>query len=746
VSKHLERDLGLYTTITVSIGAMIGSGLFVLPGLAASKAGPSVILAYFLAGLIVLPAALSKAEMATAMPESGGTYLYIDRAMGPLMGTISGLGAWFSLVFKSAFALVGLGAYLVVVLPLPPGQLKLVSLALGVLLIGVNVVGVKQSGNLQAFLVSFVLLVLCTFGADGITYVQAEQYHPFFEKDLGGLLAATGFVFVSYAGVTKIASIAEEVENPDRNLPLGILISIGVMIPLYVVVVFVIVGVTPPDILHGSLTPMADATEQLLGTPAMIGISIVAVLALTSMANAGVLSSSRFPLAMSRDGLVPDALRTINERFKTPGRSILITGGLLLVLIAFVPVVELAKLASAFKILIFALTNVALIAFREGDVEGFDPAFESPGYPWVQIFGILGGGVLLTQMGLIPILGAVGIIGGGALWYQFYGRARADRKGAALGAIRRNMRAPLFVRMQDTFSMTTGNVMVAVSEDASAAEERATLAMGADIAREWDGRVLAARFETVPEQVSLSDAETNVTAADRSFEERVHDLEATTHVPAEAHEIVCHDAGRAALNFVRTREVRLLLGATAAGGWRPKMLGVDTDWFVRKSPAEVAFFALNDGTAGRREELRDIVVLLPRAPYGPLKAFVADALAQSRQPSGRIRFLTAMGADATDAEVDTVQAFHDRLADHCDSSTSSEIIRTDDVTAGLVDAAHGADLAIVGTLARSRIRDLFFSNRTTDLLNTLPCDVLLVRPQRPRQNKPLRRIIERYVF
>jgi nucleotide-binding universal stress UspA family protein len=176
------------------------------------------------------------------------------------------------------------------------------------------------------------------------------------------------------------------------------------------------------------------------------------------------------------------------------------------------------------------------------------------------------------------------------------------------------------------------------------------------------------------------------------------------------------------------------------------MLGVDTDWFVRKSPAEVAFFALNDGTAGRREELRDIVVLLPRAPYGPLKAFVADALAQSRQPSGRIRFLTAMGADATDAEVDTVQAFHDRLADHCDSSTSSEIIRTDDVTAGLVDAAHGADLAIVGTLARSRIRDLFFSNRTTDLLNTLPCDVLLVRPQRPRQNKPLRRIIERYVF
>jgi amino acid transporter len=227
VTKHLERDLGLYTTITVSIGAMIGSGLFVLPGLAAGKAGPSVILAYFLAGLLVLPAALSKAEMATAMPESGGTYLYIDRAMGPLVGTISGLGAWFSLVFKSAFALVGLGGYLVVVLPLPGAQLTLVSLGLAGILVAVNIVGVKQSGRLQALLVSFVLLVLVAVGAEGIIQVRPEQFRPFFEKGTGGLLAATGFVFVSYAGVTKIASIAEEVERPDRNLPLGILISVG---------------------------------------------------------------------------------------------------------------------------------------------------------------------------------------------------------------------------------------------------------------------------------------------------------------------------------------------------------------------------------------------------------------------------------------------------------------------------------------------------------------------------------------
>lgn len=718
--------------------------LFIIPGLAAAKGGPSVVLAFLVAGLLVMPAALSKAEMATAMPESGGTYLYIDRSMGPLMGTIAGLGAWFSLVFKSAFALVGLGAYFALVVPLPSAELKMISLALAGLLVLINILGVKQSGHFQALLVSFALFVLAMFGGGGVIRIQPEQFQPFFSKGASGFLAATGFVFVSYAGVTKIASIAEEVERPDRNLPLGILLSLGLMIPVYVIVTFVVVGVTPPEILHSSLTPIADATEQLLGTPAKIGISVIAVLALVSMANAGVLSSSRFPLAMSRDRLAPDTLRLISDKFRTPSRSILITGGLLIVLIAFVPVLELAKLASAFKILIFVFTNVALIAFREGSVEDYDPAFRSPGYPWVQVIGIVGSLLMLTQMGWVPILGAAGIVAGGIAWYQFYGRRRTEREGVAAEAVRRNMRSSLFLRMKDTFSMETGNVMVTVSEDASRQEEEAILSMGADIARRWDGHVLAARFETVPEQVSLSDAADHVTEADRSFEDRVHDLESISNVEAEAHEIVCHDAGRAALHFVRTRDVRLMLGAVRSGRWRDEVIGVDIDWFVREAPSEVAFFTPHATTDGRVENLEEIVVLLPRAPYGPLKAFVADALAQAHD--AQVRFLTAMTSEASDEEANTVQAFHDRLGEHCNSQTTSDIIRTDDLTSGLVEATGAADLAIVGRLARSRLRNFLVSNRTTELVRNLPCNVLQIRPQRPRQNQPLRRLVERYLF
>ncbi|MGB5656984.1 MAG: APC family permease, partial [Acidimicrobiia bacterium] len=241
-SETLHRSLGLYAVLTISIGAMIGSGIFVLPGLAFKIAGPSVVLAFFLAGVVVLPAALSKAEMATAMPEAGGTYLYIDRAMGPLMGTVAGFGVWFSLVFKASFALVGLSAYLEYFVPHPE---RPVAALLAVGLIGVNLLGVRQTAKFQMVLVTGVILVLLAFVGIGTPHIQSSSFDPLLTHGIKGLLSATAVVFVSYAGVTKVASIAEEVRRPGRNIPMGMLVSIGFMMLLYPAIVAVIVGVSP---------------------------------------------------------------------------------------------------------------------------------------------------------------------------------------------------------------------------------------------------------------------------------------------------------------------------------------------------------------------------------------------------------------------------------------------------------------------------------------------------------------------
>ena len=222
--------------VAISISAMLGSGIFVLPGLAAAKTGTMVWLAYLLAGLTVLPAALSKSELATAMPTSGGTYIYLERTFGPLAGTISGLGLWLSLLLKSAFALFGFGAYLAVLVDLPLVPVALTLLAVITIL---NILGVSVISKLQKFIIIIVLLALLAVSIVGARDVNLSSLESEFSYGLHGFLAATAFVYVSYAGVTKVAAIAEEVKNPSRNLPLGILISWLLVMCIYVFVVFV---------------------------------------------------------------------------------------------------------------------------------------------------------------------------------------------------------------------------------------------------------------------------------------------------------------------------------------------------------------------------------------------------------------------------------------------------------------------------------------------------------------------------
>lgn len=432
----LERSLGLYPTMMISMGAMIGSGIFVLPAIGFKKAGAAVILAYIISAIVVLPAALSKSEMATAMPESGGTYVYIDRALGPLFGTIAGLGSWFSLTFKSAFALVGLGSYLLLIAPVSGNVIKPIALILGVLVILLNISGTELSGKIQSIIVSMVLLGLLGYSINSGAVGDFSNLQPFASEGGWGVITASAFVFVSYAGVTKIASIAEEVKNPGKNLPRAMIGSMAIMTVVYVMVVTSIVLITDSKILKSggpngpSLTPMADGAQALFGGFGVTIVSILAIVALTSMANAGVLSSSRFPLAMSRDSLLPKELGKISSKYNTPKNSIIITGATLLLLIAFVPVIELAKLASAFQILVFSIVNIALIAFRKSNPEDYNPEFRCPGYPYIQIFGVLAGLSLISQMGAISIIGSVGIILSGVILYYTYGRGRTERSGA----------------------------------------------------------------------------------------------------------------------------------------------------------------------------------------------------------------------------------------------------------------------------------------------------------------------------
>lgn len=437
-SKKLDKQLGAFDVFSIATGAMFSSGLFLLPGIAAGETGPSVFLAYLVSGILVIPTMLSKAELATAFPRAGGTYYIIDRSLGPMMGSIGGFGSWFSLVFKSAFALIGMGAYIAIFFDVPITPIAIIlTLIFGAL----NIFGAKETSRLQNILVITLLSIMAFYLVQGFSHlfsigildVHREQFTPFFTNGFQGFFGTVGMVFVSYAGLTKVVSLAEEVEEPDRNIPRGMFISILVAITVYVLGVYLMTAVLDPQAFREDLTPVATAGDAFLtwlpGDTGLILVVIAAISAFASTGNAGIMSASRFPLAMSRDKLVHPMFSKIG-RFNTPTISVIATTALMVLLMLIFNVDEVAKLASSFKLLLFGLLNLAVIVMRESKIQEYDPGYKSPFYPWVQMLGILTSSVLIFEMGTVSILFTVIVTVLSVVWYYYYAYAKIDRQGA----------------------------------------------------------------------------------------------------------------------------------------------------------------------------------------------------------------------------------------------------------------------------------------------------------------------------
>ncbi|WP_436909569.1 amino acid permease [Halosimplex marinum] len=720
--KELERDLGLPSVLAISIGAMVGSGIFILPALALEMAGPAVVLAYLLAGVLVLPAALSKAEMATAMPEAGGTYIYIERGMGPMLGTVAGIGTWFALSFKGALALVGGVPYLVLLFDLP---VKPVALGLAAVLIVVNLFGAKQTGRLQVVIVAAMLAAMAWFVVGSGGAVERVAFDGFFDAGSGGILAATGFVFVSYAGVTKIASVAEEVEDPGRVIPKGMIYSLGFTTLLYVLIVAVIVGVAPEGI-AGSNTPVADVAAATMPTAGLVVVVAAAILALISTANAGLLSSSRYPFAMSRDKLAPPSLSTISERFNTPTTSISLTGLVMLALIAFVPIMEIAKLASAFQILVFVLVNVAVVAFRTSDVE-YEPTYHAPLYPWIQVFGVVGGLVLLTQMGWLPLVGAVVITLGGVGWYFAYGHSRVRRQGVAADAVRRRIDREAVAETGSAFhDADETDVLVALEEGAGESRERTLLEVAAGLARSDDGTVTVVQFDRVPDQTPLDYAEGVRSDADRAFEERTDRLLAEFDVPVEYGEVVSHDPERALANFAADHEFDLVVTGPRTDDRISRLLG----------GRDHGSFDHVTVDAGDLDALDAVTLVTDRGPFDPTKVRIGDALAAEHD--ARLELVHVVDSEDPPERGDAVGDYHDSLADLCSVPVDSRVVDDTDVE-GVRSAAPGERSLVITT------DDGDLAVRSADASRP-GAGVITVRPSAPRRPGRLGRLLERTVF
>ncbi|MFW6265568.1 MAG: APC family permease, partial [Halanaeroarchaeum sp.] len=368
---QLERNIGFLEAMTLGGGTMIGAGIFILPGIAAEGAGPASSVSFLIGGFVALLAALSLSELATGMPVAGGSYHYVNRALGRFFGSIVGWGMWTGLMFASAFYMIGFGQYLVGPIPFLDGRALVVVVGLvGLsLIVGVNYYGTEESSQLQNVMIGTETAIVLVYVLVGLFYVDSTNLEPFAPTGPSGIIATTGIVFVSFLGFEIIATVAGEVKEPSRNIPKSMLLSVVLVTILYALVMIVSTGVIPYEMLGDSLVPVSDVAVVFLGTVGVVAIVAAAAIAAISSSNSSILAAARINFAMGRDDLMSDRLNVTHDRFGTPHRAIVATGVLTGLLVTVGLVVEsivalLAEVASFSFLVSYSLVHVSLVVFR----------------------------------------------------------------------------------------------------------------------------------------------------------------------------------------------------------------------------------------------------------------------------------------------------------------------------------------------------------------------------------------------
>ncbi len=733
--EELAKDLGLVSAMTIGIGTMIGAGIFVLPGVAARAAGPVVVASFVVGGVVAMVNALSVSELGTAMPKAGGGYYYINRALGPLFGSIAGMGDWIGLAFASAFYCIGFGQYLSTLAPVTGflflTDIQVGALIAGTLFVGVNYIGAKETGGIQTIIVFLLLSILTVFGVAGFfsfDYATVVSEGGLAPMGFSAILPGTALVFVSFLGYAKIATVAEELTNPGRNLPIAIIGSVAIVTVIYAILVSIMLGLVPWNTLSED-APVAQATEVAfpgaLAAVAVTAITLAALLATASSANASILASARINFAMGRDGIVTDWLNDVHKTFATPYRSILVTGAIIIVFIASLgqQLEVLAKAASVLHLIVYTLMNAALIVFREADLPDYDPDFEVPLYPITPIVGALLSAGLITFMDPIEIGLSFAFVAGALVWYLLYARRNADEQGILTDYIlnRPDEMPDAVISAAETVKPEDNRFRVMVAL-ANPEHERELITLASAVAKQRGGVVDAVHIVTVPDQVPTGYAAEHPDVYEEDYHgvlDAAREDAETFGVDVETHTVFSHRSFEEVFGAAREHGADLaLMGWGEDSHGSPGRIESAVDDLAMDLPCD--FLVLRDrGFDPER-------ILLPTAggPDSDLSAEIVSLL-QAEYGSE----VTLLNVNDDEAEG---RAFLEEWAAEHGFEDAERRVESGDVEDAIVRAADDATMVVVGATERGLLSRLMRDSPVMDVANRVDCSVLLAEQARDR--------------
>jgi len=407
----LKRTLNLFDAVSIGLGAIIGAGIYVVVGIAAGAAGPGVMLSVILAGIIALFTALSFAALSSTITKGGGAYEYVYELISPSLGFFTGWFWVFGQIVAGAAVSLGFATYMAVLIPLP---VKLVAAGGCLLFMFLNLIGVKQSSLVNDALVASKILVLCIFVAVGASYIKFSNFTPLMPNGFSGVVSGAALIFFAFLGYGRITTISEEVKNPERVMPLSILLALGVSSILYLLVSFTAVGVVGSNALSSSGSPLAVAMEASGNKLAVLVVSIGGILATASVLLTTVLGVSRVSFSMARNKQIPAFINSIHPKFRTPYISILLAGLLMAALAFFGDLKQVVSLASFAVILTHILVNYSALKVRDRC------KFSMPFYPIPPLLGMISCAAL--TLSLLPDVWVVALIVllAGVIFYSIY--------------------------------------------------------------------------------------------------------------------------------------------------------------------------------------------------------------------------------------------------------------------------------------------------------------------------------------
>lgn len=717
----LVRTLSLPSAIAISIGGML-SGIFVLPGVAFGITGPSVSLAFLVAGICIIPAVLSKAELATAMPKSGGTYVYIDRAFGPLFGVVSGIGLWLSLLLKSAFSLVGLSAYLYVLVELDSFYTTIVAIVSLLLVLVLNLFGVKKVGNAQLAIVGVSVTSLVVLIALGFNSVGVVPPTEFLSDGTLGFFGGVAFLYISYAGVTKIAAIAGEISQPEKNLPRTMIISLLLIMAVYVCVSMVLVRFIDGATLSTDIRPIYTAAAEIGGPIAGYIAGIVGVMTLLSMANSGLLASSRFPFAMARDGALPKVFTSISKQYLTPVFSIIVTAIVIALAIIFLDVVKIAKLASAFKVLMFVSVNLAVIVFRETNAQWYRPKYKSPLYPFVQVFGILSGLFLLAFLGSQALLSVLAVFIIGFFVFLAYGR-KTNRSGllsnyGIFSFLFRGRRAGTSETGLDqeevieSIYSSDSQIVVPLLGDETSPE------MIVEVASSINPKesVNAINIIEAPDQTFLEDVNL-ISPKDESVERRILSLRESKDTKVTFESLPTHDVVNTIKNITSVQKCEWLVMGWGGRENTGIMVRNPVGWVIKNINSNLALFKDN----GVRNISKVVLAVRP-GREGNKFIQVADNIC--KYYGAGLTLLNVIGKDKKKSVETKLHNKNNSLLKGLSREESSVVIRSNDVVGVISEVSASYDLLIIGSQEKSAWYNVLLGLKSDRFVKNSVCSVL----------------------